>query len=224
MNVRLRLLASLAAFAAGVVAVIIVALLLAPLARADGDPASDWLLQKSVFIAPDAGISKADQQGLTSLLQSAKAQGYALRVAVIATRYDMGAVTVLFKRPSDYAPFLSQEVRFIYKQRVLVVMPNGFAIANDGKRDPAEQQIVAKLQPPKPFQGAPLAAAVESVVRKLAAGQGIVLPKVNVAPSGSRSTTRDRVLIGVGAGIVLLVALGLSYWRRSALFGRGRSR
>lgn len=224
MNVRLRLLASLAAFTAGVVAVIIVALLLAPLARADGDPASDWLLQRSVFIPPDAGISTKDQQGLTSLLQSAKAQGYTLRVAVIATRYDMGAVTVLFKRPTDYAPFLSQEVRFIYRQRVLVVMPNGFAIASDGKRDPAEQQIVAKLQAPKPFQGAPLAAAADNAVRRLAAGQGIVLPRVSVTASGGSSTTRDRVLIGVGAGIVLLVALGLSYRRRRELFSRGRSR
>src|SRR4051794_2742226 len=159
MNVRARLAASFVALAAGVVAVVVVALLLAPLARADGDPASDWLLARPAFFPPDAGISSADQKTLTTLLLSAKAQGYTLKVAVIASRYDMGSVPVLYKRPRDYAPFLSQEVRFLYKGRVLVVMPNGYAIARNGKRDPAEQRIVAGLPPAKPFQGAPLAAA-----------------------------------------------------------------
>lgn len=221
---KLRLFASAIALAAGVTAVVIVALLLAPLARADGDPASDWLLSRPSFVPPDAGISSADQRSLNELLLSAKAQGYTLRVAVIASQYDMGSVTVLWKRPTDYAPFLSQELRFIYKQRVLVVMPNGFAIADDGERDAAEQQIVAKLEPPKTFQGAPLAAAAENALRKLAAGRGIVLPNVSTPAGGGSSTTRDRVLIGAAAGVVLLGALGLSWWRRRALLARGRSR
>jgi hypothetical protein len=224
MSVRVRLLASLLALAAGVAAVIIVALLLAPLAKADGDPASDWLLSRPSFVPPDAGVSSADQKGLNELLLSAKAQGYTLRVALIASQYDMGSVTVLWKRPTDYAPFLSQELRFLYKERVLVVMPNGFAIARNGKRDAAEQRVVAKLVPPKPFAGAPLAAAAENAVRKLAAGQGIVLPAVATPTGSGDSPTRDRILIGVGAGAVLLVALGLSWWRRRARFARGRSR
>jgi hypothetical protein len=221
---RLRLFASVVALVAGVVAVVIVALLLAPLARADGDPASDWLLSRPSFVPPDAGISSSDQKSLNDLLLSAKAQGYTLRVAVIASQYDMGSVTVLWKRPTDYAPFLSEELRFIYKHRVLVIMPNGLSIANDGKRDAAEQQIVAKLVPPKPFQGAPLVAAAENAVRKLAAGRGIVLANVSAPTGGGNSTTSDRILIGVVAGVALLVALGFSWWRRRALSARGRSR
>jgi hypothetical protein len=213
---RVRLLAALVALAAGVAAVIVVALLLAPLARADGDPASDWLLARPVFFPPDAGISSADQKALTSLLHSAKAQGYTLKVAVIASRYDMGSVTVLYKRPHDYAPFLSQEVRFLYKGRVLVLTPNGYAIARNGKRDPAEQRIVAGLPLAKPFQGAPLAAATENAVRKLAAGAGIVLPATPVASSSGGSTARDRLLIGIGAAVLLLAAGGVSYRRRRA--------
>jgi hypothetical protein len=211
---RLRLFASLFALAAGVVAVVIVALLLAPLAKADGDPASDWLLTRPTFFPPDAGVSSSDQNALTAMLESAKAQGYTLRVALIASQYDMGSVTVLWKRPTDYAPFLSQELKFIYKHRVLIAMPNGFAIANDGKRDPAEQQVVGKLTPPKPFQGAALVAAVETAVRELAARQGIVLATPSVAAGGGSSTTRDRILIGVGAAVLALVALGFSWWRR----------
>lgn len=218
---RLRLLASLAALAAGVVAVVVVALLLAPLARADGDPASDWLLGRPAFFPPDAGISSADQKALTQLLVSAKAQGYTLRVAIVSSQYDMGSVTVLWKRPTDYAPFLSQELRFLYKQRVLVVMPNGFAIARNGKRDPAEQGVVAKLAVPKPFQGAPLAAATETAVRKLAASAGIVLPRTAIGTSSGSSPTRDRILIVVAA---LVVLLGVSYWRLRGRSARGRSR
>ena len=221
---KARLLASLVALAAGVAAVVIVALLLAPLARADGDPASDWLLTRPAFFPPDAGVSSADQKALTQLLLSAKAQGYTLRVALISSQYDMGSVTVLWKRPTDYAPFLSQELRFLYKQRVLVVMPNGFAIAKNGKRDSAEQSVVAKLAVPKPFAGAPLAAATETAVRKLAAGAGIVLPRTTIGSSSGSSSTRDRVLIGVGALVVLLVAAGVSYWRRRARSAPGRSR
>src|SRR5690348_6783919 len=133
----------------------------------------------------------------------------------------MGAITVLWKRPADYAPFLSQELRFLYKQRVLVVMPNGFAIARNGKHDPAEQAIVAKLAAPKPFQGAPLAAATETAVRKLAAHAGIVLPRTTIGTSSGSSPTRDRLLIAFGA---LVVLLGVSYWRLRARFARGRSR
>lgn len=221
---RLRLLAAIGALAAGVVAVVIVALLLAPLARADGDPASDYLLTRPSFVPPDAGISSDDQKALDALLLSAKAQGYTLRVAIVASQYDMGSVTVLWKRPADYAPFLSQEVRFIYKGRVLVAMPNGWAIANNGKRDPAEQAVVAKLASPKPFRGAPVAAAAEDAVRKLAARAGIVLPNVPAPSSGGSSTTRDRILIGVGAVVLVLLALGLSFGRRRGLFARGRSR
>jgi hypothetical protein len=220
---RLRLAASVLALAAGIVAVVVVALLLAPLAHADGDPASDWLLARVAFVPPDAGISGDDQKALTAMLQSAKAQGYTLRVAVVASRYDMGAVTVLYKRPLQYAPFLSQELRFLYKGRVLVVMPNGFAIARMGKRDPDEQRVVAKLVPPKPFQGAALAAATENAVRKLAAQQGIVLAAAPVARGGGSSTTRDRVLIGVGAAVLALLALGVSWWRRRARSAPGRS-
>lgn len=221
---RFRLFASLVALTAGVVAVIIVALLLAPLAKADGDPASDWLLTQPSFVPPDSGISSAAQKSLDQLLLSAKAQGYTLRVAVIASRYDMGSVTVLWKRPGLYAPFLSQELRFIYKHRVLVVMPNGFAIADNGNYDPAEQKIVAKLTQPTPFQGAPLAAAAENAVRTLAAHRGIVLAKVAAPSGGGSSTTRDRILIGLGAGMLMLLGLGFSCRRRLARFVPGRSR
>jgi hypothetical protein len=187
----------------------------APLARADGDPASDWLLQRFAFIPPDTGIAQADGAAITDLLSSAHAKGYTLHVAVIPSRYDMGSVTVLYKRPHQYAPFLSQELRFFYRGRVLVVMPNGYAIARNGKVDPAEQKVVDRLPLPHPFQGAPLAAATEHAIRALAANAGVHGVAVK-PPSGGSSATRDRIVIAaVAAGIVLLGLAALRLRRRA---------
>lgn len=195
----------------------------APLARADGDPASDWLLQGYLFASPDSGISSADQSQLRALLLAAHKQGYTLHVAVIASRYDMGAVTVLYDRPHTYAPFLSEELRFFYKGRVLVVMRNGYAIARDGKRDPAEQKVLAGLTTPKPFAGPPLAAATERAIRRLLANAGVHVAVKPISAHGGSSTTRDRIVIGVAAAALLLLAGAFSYRRRLGAWWRRRS-
>jgi hypothetical protein len=189
-------------------AVVLLALVFVPLARADGDPASDYLLTQLSFVPPDSALSAADTAQLNGLLRATRSAGYTIHVALIASRYDLGSVTVLYKQPKLYAPFLSQELRFYYKGRVLVLMPNGYAIANDGKRDPAEEAIVANLPLPKPFSGAPLAAAASTAVRALAAHAGVdvkALPSIKAGSSGSSSS--DRILIGAGA-IVLLGLIG----------------
>ena len=97
----------------------------APLAQADGDPASDYLLSQPTFVSPNARISTSDQAKLDALVTEARRRGYTIRIAVIQSRYDLGAVTALDRKPRRYAHFLSQELRLIYKKRLLVVMPNG---------------------------------------------------------------------------------------------------
>jgi len=62
-------------------------------ARADGDPASDVLATQSVFLPQDAGIPIAQQGQLTSLLWASSSSGYPIRVAIIATKSDLGSVT-----------------------------------------------------------------------------------------------------------------------------------
>jgi hypothetical protein len=191
----------------------------APLAHADGDPASDWLLQRFAFVPPDTGIAQSDATTITGLLRDAHAKGYTLHVAVIPSRYDMGAVTVLYKRPHQYAPFLSQELRFFYRGRVLVVMPNGYAIARDGKTDTAEQKVLNGLPLPQPFNDAPLAAATERAVRALAANSGVHVAAVK-PPQGGSSATRDRVVIAVVAVALVLLALLAVRLRRRATSAR----
>src|SRR5205085_1904242 len=91
-------------------------------ARADGDPASDYLLGTQVFIPFDLKLPKASQQELTSLVHDANTSGYTIRVALVGSAYDMGSVTSLWRKPKPYAKFLGTELAFVYKNRLLVVM------------------------------------------------------------------------------------------------------
>jgi hypothetical protein len=198
--------------------VLLLALVFVPLARADGDPASDYLLQAPSFVPPDTALSSYDTTQLNALLRAAKTAGYTVRVALIASRYDMGSVTILFKKPKLYAPFLSQELKFLYQGRTLVVMPNGYAIARDGKPDPGEQAVLDKLPPPNPFAGAGLAADTASAVRALATHAGVkvgALPKLKA--SSGNSTNDDRIYIAAGAVVLLTLAGGVVFWRRRGL-------
>ena len=68
-------------------------------AHADADPASDYLIQQATFIPPDDGIPMAYADQLNATVREAKARGYTIRVALIGSRYDMGAVTILYEKP-----------------------------------------------------------------------------------------------------------------------------
>jgi hypothetical protein len=197
------------------------------LARADGDPASDYLLGSQTFVPPDAGFSAAEKQQLTQLVTGARRGtrlpgaagrgGYGIRVAVIASRYDLGSVTVLAKQPKLYAHFLSQELRFVYKGRVLVVMPNGYGIANNGKPAPAEQKVLDRLPPPAAGSGSPLATATTSAVRALAANANVRIAAVQppvARTTANGSTTRDRILIAAVALVLLCAAAVVVLYRR----------
>jgi hypothetical protein len=201
------------------VAVLAIALAVAAPALADGDPASDYLLGRTAFVPPDAGVSSASANRLVQTLVDAKAKGYTIRVALIGSRYDMGSVTALWRLPKTYARFLGQELAFVYKGRLLVVMPNGYGTSLDGKATPAAQAVVDRLAPPaRPAASAD--AAVRAVVA-LAAKEGVVVqPPAPVASSGS-STNRDRAIIAVAA--VAAALLAAAFWQRKRLLPR-RSR
>ena len=200
-SVRTRFLAALAALAAGVAAAVIVALLAASVARADGDPASDYLLGQPSFVPPDLGVPKAYAAQLNATIAEAKARGYTIRVALLGSRYDMGSVTILYKKPKQYARFLGQELYFVYKGRLLVVMPNGFGVARGKTLLAKEQAVVDRISPPG-TNGAALASAATHAVSRLAANAGVVFPVPALGKTGGSSKNRDRLEI---AGIALIV-------------------
>ena len=132
-----RLLAALSAVA--------ILVLVAPTSgRADGDPASDYLLSQKVFIPFDVKVPQPDQRRLVATVARATRSGYPIRVAVIGTDYDLGSVTVLWRRPQQYARFLGVELGFVYKGRLLVVMPNGFGFNRPGRSPVAEDALLSQ--------------------------------------------------------------------------------
>ena len=190
-------------------AVAAVALLAAPFARADGDPASDYLLTRQTFLPFDAKIPKAQVDALNGIVADANDEGFKIRVAIISRRFDLGAVPSLWRKPKTYARFLGQELTFVYKNRLLIVMPNGYGVSRGGKALPDAQRVVDTL--PAPGAGGPaLAAAATWAVRRLAAESGVTAE----IPSSSKSTTDDRLVIaGAAVALVLLILAGLGVRR-----------
>jgi len=212
--VRLRLLASFAALAAGIAAVFVVALLAAPLARADGDPASDWLLSQPAFTSYDKSVSKSEAATLVAMLTDAKTKGFPLKVAVIVSPYDLGAVPVLYKRPQTYAKFLGQEIYFVTKDELLVVMPNGYGIYKAQGLPAADRTLVARLPKLDTTNGTALVQAAQQAVQKLAARRGIAL-SASTASTGGSSVWVERGEIAGAVVVIGLLALGGRWlWRR----------
>lgn len=187
-------------------ALLLAAVLLAVVAataRADGDPASDYLLGTKVFIPFDLKVSKEKQAELTRVVQDANASGYTIRVAVIGSLYDMGAVTSLWRKPRPYAKFLGAELQFVYKNRLLVVMPQGFGFNRPNHSPAKEYAILDAIHIPPGSVG--LVDAAQTAVQKLAAAAGVQI--VSHGSSGSSNTTRDRIVIILGAVGAVLVAV-----------------
>jgi hypothetical protein len=124
---------------------VVAAAALPQLARADGDPASDYLLVQHVFVPYEGATAAKEQRMLTAAVAAADKAGFKIRVAVIFSNYDLGSVTVLWRKPQTYARFLGAELAFVYSQRLLVLMPNGFGF-NWPKHSPkAEYATLAKV-------------------------------------------------------------------------------
>ncbi len=192
--------------------VAVVASVAAATAHADGDPASDFLLSQDTFVPFDAKISKTQTEQLNAIVAEAKKRRVKLKVALITKRFDLGAVPSLWLKPETYARFLGQELFFLYKGPLLVVMPNGYGVSRAGKALPSAQRVVDKLPPPG-AGGPAIATAATQAVQRLAAQKGVSLEVRSV--QSEDHTTRDRLVIaGIAAGVLALVGAGVLLRRR----------
>jgi hypothetical protein len=177
----------------------------APSARADGDPASDYLITQKVFFPYDLKVPTAKQQQLVALIDEANRAGFTLRVALISSSYDLGSVTSLWQKPQTYARFLGAELTYVYKNRLLVVMPNGFGFNQRGRSSAPAYAVLAKI----PVKSGPTGLVDSSLaaVTALAKASGVTLSGTTSAQPSSRN--HDRLVIVIAALAALAVAIVL---------------
>jgi cytochrome oxidase Cu insertion factor (SCO1/SenC/PrrC family)/thiol-disulfide isomerase/thioredoxin len=215
---------------------VLAAAVLAPgTALADGDPGSDVLLFQPLFLEADAGIPVKEQAQLGALLGAARRAGFPIRVAIVAKRFDLGAVTGLWGKPRSYARFLGLELRQAYSGRLLVVMPNGLGFNWPGHDGAGAEQTLARIKITPGGSG--LAGAAQTAIRSLASAAGVKLPASGPAqpsaqpssavptPASTPGSNADTVAaivavaLAAAAGLALLIRRML---RRRAQADSGR--
>ena len=184
---------------ARVVAGITVLMLVVPCgALANGDPASDVLLQAKVYF-PTKRVSVEEATKLKAIVQKANAKGYPIRVALIHDETDLGTVPNLLNQAQKYSEFLGPEIRFAYKGDLLVVMPNGLGVTTTDETPPPAKAVDGMLVE---AGGSPdgLAQTAEEAVTKLAAAAGHPLEAQKKSNGGGGAA------VGIVVAVLLLIA------------------
>jgi hypothetical protein len=179
-------------------------------AAANGDPASDALLQSKIYFpTQQVGVPEAD--ALHKLVDTANAKGYAIRVALISDVSDLGTVPNLLDKPQQYAEFLGPEIRFAYKGDLLVVTPNGLGLTTTDATEPPKQAI-AGMQVEAGGAPSGLAQTAGEAVTRLSAAAGHPIAGQTKGGGGGGA------LVGILVAVALLaLGIGGAYWvRRTA--------
>jgi hypothetical protein len=153
------------------------ALAMCPMALGDADPASDVLLAENVFYPYSPPVSSTLQAALNAAVAAAHRAHFPIKVALIATATDLGAIPQLYGHPRQYARFLEQEITFAVRAPLLVVMPDGDGTAG---LSAAAAAAAGSLPNPSDRRSNALAQTAIAGVRKLAAAAGHPLGSVRL--------------------------------------------
>ena len=164
------------------------ALIAAPAALADGDPASDVLVENTLFNPIGSGVSLSSQARLEAVLGASARAGFPIRVALIASANDLGTATALWRDPKDYARYLWIELSELYGGQVLVVMPNGFGLYGTRSGPHAVTRSELSVRATAPGAGEQLATAALSAVPLLARAAGHPISAAELAAAGRSAT------------------------------------
>jgi hypothetical protein len=193
-------------------------LIAAPAALADGDPASDVLVE-SVLFNPIDGVSQVSQAQLEAVLNASARAGFPIRVALIASATDLGTVTPLWNQPGKYARYLDTELGLLYRGQVLVVMPSGYGLHGPARGPHAVSPAEAAVRAPAPGPGEQLATSALAAVPLLAAAAGHPIPASELAASERSATAGEKSVVGThfspAAVVALLVGvllIALAWW------------
>jgi hypothetical protein len=193
------------------------ALVVVPLARADADPASDILYTQRIYL-PFFGekVSDANANTLKKVVDQAWNKGYKVKVALIATRNDLGGVFQLWEKPQTYADFLGRELIFLYKGLLITAMPNGLGVYRFKHSTDSEKAVVEKIKVEPSADG--IANAATLAVAKLAGLKPPPLPNNGGGGGdGGSGTPAWQLIVIVAGGVAILAAmliLGPLAWRR----------
>jgi hypothetical protein len=190
---------------------VVMAMLLPAAALADGDPASDVLLGENVFYPCSPSVSPSLQTTLNAETAGAGRAHFPIKVALIHSPVDLGAIPTLFGKPQQYAEFIDQEISFLnMKQILLVVMPNGYGVNGLG---PAATAAAASLKKPSSGQTDNLARAAILALPKLAAAAGHPMGSFSYGSStrgtGSASTVLTVAVLAAAAVAGAAAVLGI---------------
>ena len=97
--------------------------------------------------------------------------GLPIKVAIIGNKTDLGAVPQLWAKPQVYARFLGAELRFVFKDTLLIVMPLGFGI-NGPYPLPRALAALSGIDPRRDTTPKGLADAADKALRALAKADG----------------------------------------------------
>jgi hypothetical protein len=190
------------------VALAIVAASLAPATGlADGDPASDILLGENVFYPFSPPVAANLQRSLNATTAAARRVHFPVKVALIASPIDLGAIPSLFGKPQQYADFLDAEISFVgTTQPLLVVMASGYGVHGLSR---AATLAAPSLAKPAGGHVDNLAQAAIDAVHKLAAAAGHPLPGAPgaLAPGSGGSTGAGGGAAAAGAAVLALLAV-----------------
>jgi hypothetical protein len=172
-------------------------------AHADADPPSDILLVQNAFYPYN--YAPMSSTALEQVLREAHAAGFQLKVAIVDTPTDLGALPQLFGKPQTYADFLDREISFNTKVPVLTVMPNGFGTAGGA---PAVLALRG-LRPDARHNAAGLVVSAILAVERLSAATGhpIAAPPLPSVTAGGHSGGGVSPALTFGAPVALVVLI-----------------
>jgi hypothetical protein len=204
-------------------AILLPAILLPAVAPADGDPASDVLLGQSVFYPFSPTVSTSLQAKLDAETAAASRAHFPIKVALIASSADLGAIPSLFGKAQQYANFLDREISSPdNSQPLLVVMRSGYGAEG---LDLAAAIAAVRLAKPLGPSSDDLARAAILAIPKLAAAAGHPIGAVRAGstPGGGPSRLLSVALLAVAA-VAASAAIIAVRRRRAGIARRRRAR
>jgi hypothetical protein len=195
-------------------------------AFADIDPASDVLPVQDVFLPYSPKVCPQLSTALRTLTARSKKAGYPIKVAVIASKRDLGGASTLFGDPKAYARFLAQELvtyapdfGVTYDNpALLVAMPSGFGLDHGGAK---AEKVIERLAVSS-FKANDLARASLGAIPKLARAEGHRVAPPKVRPGCSSSGGISVLFFIAPFALLLLVGLVAGSRRRLAQANPGR--